>query len=75
MNPMKLGQLKNRFEDFSGRHPKFVQFFTGALPANLSEGSVLEVKIINPEGKELKTNIKVTEEDAKLLEELAGALK
>ena len=72
---MKLGQLKNKFEDFSGRHPKFVQFFTGALPANLSGGSVLEVKIINPEGKELKTNIKVTEEDAKLLEELAGALK
>lgn len=75
MNPLKLGQLKPKFKEFQSRHPRFVQFFTTAVPANVKKGSVLEVKVTNPEGKELKTNIKVTAEDAQLLSELFSNLK
>ena len=74
MNPMKLGQMKNKFKDFQNRHPRFVQFFLQAVPENAKEGSVFEVKVINPQGKEVKTNIKVTAEDALLLEDLVNAL-
>lgn len=70
MNLMKLGQLKPKFNDFKARHPKFIQFFTNAVPENVKEGSVFEVRIVNPQGRELKTNIKVTAEDAQLLTEL-----
>lgn len=70
MNPLKLGQMKKDFTEFSRRHPKFVPFFTNAVPAAAKEGSILEVKVTNPEGKEIKTNIKVTAEDVQLLTEL-----
>ena len=72
---MKLGQLRPKLKEFQGRHPKFVQFFTKAVPENIKEGSVFEVKVTSPEGKELKTNIKVTSEDAQLLSDLFANMK
>lgn len=75
MNPIKLGQLKPKLKEFQERHPKFIQFLTRALPENIKEGSVLEIKVTDPEGKALKTNIKVTPEDAQLLSELLANMK
>ena len=74
MNIMKLGQLKPKFGDFQNRHPKFVQFFTAALPENVKEGSILEIKIKNPDGREICTNMKVAAEDEQFLKDVVSLM-
>lgn len=70
MNPMALLGLKNDFERFKKNHPKFIQFTKAFTKAGLQEGTVMECKVITPDGKELQANIKVTADDLELLEKL-----
>ena len=66
MNPMALLQLKNHFVKFQNNHPKVVQFFQ-AVPSGVQVGSVIEISITDPQGKEISTNMRVTEDDIELL--------
>lgn len=70
MNPIKITQLRPKISEFKQRHPKFIKFFSYAAQSELKEGSILEVKVINPEGKETCTNIRLSAEDAALLSEM-----
>lgn len=74
MNPMKLAQLKPKLSEFRARHPKFFQYFSSVAKMELKEGSVLEVRIKNPEGKETCTNIKLTAEDEQFLKDAFSAM-
>ena len=73
VNPMALMQLRPLFEAFRDRHPKFVQFF-GYAGKDLREGSLLEISVTAPDGKKTVTNIRVTEEDLALVEQLRQLL-
>jgi len=66
-NPAKLLQFKSEYNKFEGRHPKFVQFFGAILKSGISEGSVIEIKVTYPDGKELESNMKVSAEDVEFL--------
>lgn len=70
MNPMALLGLKNDFDKFKKNHPKFIQFTKAFTKAGLQEGTILECKVIIPDGQELQANIKVTADDLELLEKL-----
>lgn len=70
MNPMALLSLKTGFEQFKNRHPRFVQFVQTMVQTGLQEGTVLECKVITPDGREIQSNIKVTSEDLELLRQL-----
>lgn len=74
MNPIALMQLKPMFERFRERHPKFVQFF-GYAGKSISEGSLVEISIVDPEGKKIVTNIRVDSEDIALFQQLQGMVK
>lgn len=74
MNPMALMKLKPMLEQFSQRHPRFVQFFGAATPY-LGESSKLEIRITDPSGKTIKTNILASPEDLELLGQLRSLLK
>lgn len=74
INPMKLKGLKSQAEAFQNRHPKFFQFFKTAAPANIQVGSIIEVRIKNPEGREVVTNLKITPEDEELMKNIAQSL-
>lgn len=74
MNPMAMMHLKPMLEQFSQRHPKFIQFFGAAAPY-MSEGSKLEIHITSPEGRTIATNIITSPEDLELLEQLRSLLK
>ncbi len=69
MNPMALLQIKPMIERFNERHPKFIQFF-GYASQNLTEGSILELSITDPNGRKAVTNIRVTPEDIELIQQL-----
>ncbi len=74
MNPIALMQLKPMFDRFRERHPKFIQFF-GYAGKSISEGSLIEVSIVDPEGKKIVTNIRVDADDIALFQQLQGMVK
>ncbi len=70
MNPaliMKLAELKSTFER---EHPRFVMFLKDVFSNGISEGSVIEIKVTGPDGKEVTTNMKVKQSDLEMIEAL-----
>ena len=63
INPMKLLELKNLWNAFTKRHPKFPQFLSAVQQAGIQEGTIIEVQITSPDGKTFTSNMKVTSED------------
>lgn len=63
MNPMFLMQAKQRLELFQREHPKVLPFLNTIKSQALREGSVIEIKVTDPEGKEYVSNIRVTAND------------
>ena len=47
-----------------------MQFIKAMADSGIQEGTILECKVITPEGKELQTNIKITQDDLELIEKL-----
>ena len=74
MNPMAFLHIKPLFEQFSQRHPKFVQFF-GYASQTLGEGSLLEIAVVDPNGHKAVTNIRVAPEDLELIEQLKSLMQ
>lgn len=72
MNPMKLLQLKSEWEKFNRNHPRFTPFIKAVAANGLEEGTVIEVSVTTPEGKNFTTNIKVNEADLELIETIKG---
>lgn len=70
MNPMTLLSMKSAIDKFQNNHPRFVQFIKAMADSGLQEGTILECKVITPEGKELQTNIKISQDDLELIEKL-----
>ncbi len=70
INPMALLGLKGDFDRFKKNHPKFIQFVKALTKAGLQEGTVMECKVITPDGQELQANIKITADDLELLEKM-----
>ena len=70
MNPMALLTIKPALDKFQNNHPKFIQFVKAMTQNGLHEGTVLECKVITPEGKEIQANLKITQDDLELIEKL-----
>lgn len=73
MNPFGMIKLKPLFEAFCKDHPKLLMFFAAA-GQEVSVDSIIEIKTISPDGKTMKTNIRVNENDAKLFSELGKTI-
>lgn len=74
MNPFALMQMKTHLKKFQDNHPRVVQFFQ-AVPAKIQVGSVIEISIKDAQGKEISTNMKVTEDDMELISQLQQVAK
>ncbi len=64
---LKLGGLWSKF---SKGHPKFPQFVKAVQKNGLSADTVIDLKISYPDGNVLDTNLKITEQDLQIIEEL-----
>ena len=64
-NPMKLLQIKASWEQFKARHPKFPSFLNA-----VSKGAVMEGTVTTAEGKTFSSNLKLTAEDMKLINDM-----
>lgn len=70
MNPMTLMAMKSSFDKFQKNHPKLIQFAQVIMQRGVQEGTVFECKVTFPDGKEMQTNFKVTQDDIELFEKL-----
>ncbi len=69
-NPAALFKFKGLWDKFVQNHPKFPMFINALKNSGISEGSVLEIQVTQPDGQHMKTNIKVSQEDMELFEQL-----
>lgn len=67
INPVKLLEFRQKYGEFESRHPKFVQFIGAIMKSRIGVGSVIEVKVTLPDGRELESNMKVSAEDVELM--------
>ena len=70
MNPTQIFQILGAWQKFTENHPKFPKFLKAVGREGVKEGTVLEVKVTTPEGKEYCSNLRVIEEDLELVEQL-----
>ena len=70
VNPMAVLALKSSFDKFKNNHPKFVQFIKALMQTGLQEETVLDCKVVTPDGKEIQANLKITADDLELLRQL-----
>ena len=75
INPAKLLKFKKRWEEFQARHPKFLRYLGVVKNGYFGVGSILDVTVTDPAGKALHTNLRLTEEDVVLLNEVAELLR
>ena len=64
---MKLGGLWGKF---TKNHPKFPQFIKALQSNGIKADTIIDVKITYPDGKTVDSNLKISESDLQLIEEL-----
>lgn len=67
-NPIKMMQARTAMAQFEKRHPKIRGFLESVSADALQEGTVVEVSVTTPQGRNYITNIKVTKEDIELFQ-------
>ncbi|MBE5959227.1 MAG: hypothetical protein E7254_10265 [Lachnospiraceae bacterium] len=75
INPTAIFKLKAAWERFSSNHPKFVPFLNAVASKGVVEGSVIEISVTSPEGETIATNVKITQSDLELFEEMKALSK
>lgn len=74
-NPLQILKLKDALGAFRNRHPGFSGFLGAVHQGGVPEGSVLDLRITDPEGKVTATNFRVCQEDIELIHMLAELRK
>lgn len=59
-------KVKGAWDQFSQNHPKFVPFMQAVGREAITDGTIIEVKVKSPAGKEYNTNMKLTQSDLEL---------
>lgn len=75
VNPASIFKLKGLWEKFTENHPKFPMFLKAAASSNISAGTVIEMHIVTADGKTLDTNVKLSESDMELIQQLKEIAK
>lgn len=68
INPMAMMQLKGRLDQFNRDHPRVMPFFHMLANQAFEEGTVLELKVTTPDGKDFVTNIRLNANDLETIE-------
>ncbi|MCR5294763.1 MAG: hypothetical protein K6E30_06260 [Lachnospiraceae bacterium] len=75
MNPFELIRLKGFWDSFSAAHPKLVPFAKSVYPAAFGEGTVVDVRITDPNGRNYHYNLRISAEDMQNLGEAQKLLR
>lgn len=62
-----MSYFKTSIERFRSNHPKFPLFVNAVSQDALMEGTIIDITVTSPEGKQYSSNIKLKEEDIELM--------
>ncbi len=65
-----MQKIKSGIDRFRANHPKFPMFLNAVSQNALMEGSIIEIAVTTPDGKNFCSNLKIKAEDMELLNEL-----
>lgn len=68
VNPMEMMKMAGRLKIFEEQHPKALAFVRDVAQTGIREGSVIEMKVSDPDGRDYVTNIRVTAEDMETIQ-------
>ena len=63
-----IQKIKTGLDTFRMNHPKFPLFLKAVSEEALVEGSVIEITVTTPDGKNYCSNIKIKPEDLELID-------
>jgi hypothetical protein len=63
-------RVKEAWDTFTRNHPKFMPFMQAVTREAISDGTVIEIKVTSPQGKEYNTNMKITQSDLDLFNQM-----
>ena len=69
-NPKKIMEMKALKDQFEQRHPKFFPFLQAVSQNGICEGSIIEINVTCPDGRNYCSNLRVTKEDLEMLQQL-----
>lgn len=69
-----LLKFKGAWDTFTQNHPKFVPFMQAVGREAIEDGTIIEVKVTSPGGKEYNTNMKITQSDLDLFAQFKGMM-
>ncbi len=67
INPVMLMRMKEKIEGFNREHPKVLPFLESIKDDAMTVGSVIELKVTSPDGREKVSNIRVKESDVDII--------
>lgn len=62
-----LQKFKSSIEQFRSNHPKFPLFVKAVSQDALVEGTIIEITVTSPQGKNYSSNIKLKADDIELM--------
>ncbi|SHI45841.1 hypothetical protein SAMN02745229_03113 [Butyrivibrio fibrisolvens DSM 3071] len=68
MNPANIMKLMQRLNIFRTQHPKFQAFLGSVTQGAIREGTIIEIKVTDPDGGEYISNMKLTSDDIETVE-------
>lgn len=67
-----MQKIKSGMDRFRVNHPKFPMFLNAVAQDALREGTIIEINVTTPEGKNYCSNLKLKSEDIEFLDTLKG---
>ena len=68
--PSDMMKIKGAWDQFTRNHPKFMPFIQAVGKDAIGDGTVIEVKVTSPDGREFNTNMKLTQSDLDLFSQM-----
>lgn len=63
-------KMKGAWDTFTQNHPKFMPFMQAVGREAIGDGTIIEVTVKSPEGKEYNTNMRLTQSDLDLFDKM-----
>ncbi|MBR5979232.1 MAG: hypothetical protein IK029_00385 [Oscillospiraceae bacterium] len=72
LNPMMLLKIRKMWGQFTAAHPKLLPYFREIRNSGyVGDGSVIDITVTSPDGRDLRYNMRVSSEDLELLRSIA----
>lgn len=65
-----MQKIKSGIDRFRANHPKFPMFLNAVSQNALMEGSIIEINVTTPDGKNYCTNLKIKADDMEFINSL-----